>query len=206
MDFEDLIAGEIPTRFSYTKVGDVNMFECIQRMIQIYQVPASDFGYTPKEILDLPEEVLRQRVSLKKIAPYREREFKPPPRNKKLEKKKAWEAKSKTMQSKKRKRGERNGGEEKGWDEVIGQLFEKEKEKSVDEVVERNEGGKNEREGEGSRKMKEGKGDSSRRKEKKKESAESARGEMGDTLQPQKKKRKRTRKHKAKEENKTTEG
>eukprot|EP00466_Bigelowiella_natans_P003513 jgi/Bigna1/73229/fgenesh1_pg.23_\ len=53
LDYEDLIGGDIPTRFRYKKVEPL------------------DFGMTVKEILETPDKVLRQRVSMKHLAPYK---------------------------------------------------------------------------------------------------------------------------------------
>eukprot|EP00468_Gymnochlora_sp_CCMP2014_P005730 CAMPEP_0167752216 /NCGR_PEP_ID=MMETSP0110_2-20121227/7011_1 /TAXON_ID=629695 /ORGANISM="Gymnochlora sp., Strain CCMP2014" /LENGTH=632 /DNA_ID=CAMNT_0007637799 /DNA_START=93 /DNA_END=1988 /DNA_ORIENTATION=+ len=53
LDYQDVIGGDIPCRFGYRKVE-----------------PA-DFGMTVQEILELPDKVLRQRVSMKHLAPYK---------------------------------------------------------------------------------------------------------------------------------------
>ena len=47
------IAGKIKTRFRYTKV------------------PACDYGMSVEEILNMPDKELNQRVSMKKLHPYR---------------------------------------------------------------------------------------------------------------------------------------
>ena len=77
MDFEDIIGGDLKTRFRYTKVKP------------------NSFGYGVDELLELPEQVIKERVSIKRIAPYREKEYKPYPRHKKAEKLKAYELRKK---------------------------------------------------------------------------------------------------------------
>lgn len=54
LDYEDVIGGDIPCRFHYTKVA-----------------PA-DYGLTIEEILNRPEKELRQLVPMSKLQPYRD--------------------------------------------------------------------------------------------------------------------------------------
>ena len=61
LGFEDVIAGGLRTRFRYV------------------QVPPQDFGLTAEEILLLDDRDLNGYVGLKRIAPYREREWTLPP-------------------------------------------------------------------------------------------------------------------------------
>ncbi|KAI8320615.1 Krr1-domain-containing protein [Martensiomyces pterosporus] len=53
LDFEDIVGGDLPTRFKYSKVKAVN------------------YGLTPAEILLADEKFLNEYVSVKKIAAYR---------------------------------------------------------------------------------------------------------------------------------------
>jgi len=57
LDYEDLIAGEIPTRFNYTKVQP------------------GTFGLSLNEILEEDDQELNRKVSLKKLAPYRTNQY-----------------------------------------------------------------------------------------------------------------------------------
>lgn len=53
LDCEDVIGGNLKTRFKYTSV------------------PKEDYGLTPEEILLLDDRQLNKLVSLKKLRPYR---------------------------------------------------------------------------------------------------------------------------------------
>jgi len=54
LDFEDVIGGDLPTRFHYRKVE------------------ANSFGLSAKDILEKPDNELNAMVSIKKLRPYRE--------------------------------------------------------------------------------------------------------------------------------------
>ncbi|XP_026193991.1 protein KRI1 homolog [Cyclospora cayetanensis] len=56
LDYEDIIGGDLPTRFKYRKVQPNN------------------YGMTTEEILNSTDAELNSKVSLKKLAPYREQE------------------------------------------------------------------------------------------------------------------------------------
>jgi len=64
IDFEDVIAGGIKTRYSY--IDDT----------------AEDFGLTDAELFFADEKILNQMISIKKLAPYRENALSPKDRNK----------------------------------------------------------------------------------------------------------------------------
>merc|ERR1712232_446286 len=54
MDYEDIIGGDLPTRFKYT------------------QVPARTYGMTPEFILQKTDTELQELLPLKAIAPFRD--------------------------------------------------------------------------------------------------------------------------------------
>lgn len=64
IDFEDVIAGGIKTRYSYM------------------DVPAEDYGLTDAELFFADEKILNQMISIKKLAPYRENSLTPKDRTK----------------------------------------------------------------------------------------------------------------------------
>ncbi|GLJ45250.1 hypothetical protein SUGI_0952470 [Cryptomeria japonica] len=68
LDYEDMI-GDLPTRFKYR------------------EVPLNTYGLSTEEILMTDDKELNQYVSLKKLAPYRSEEWKPPMHNKFSQKK-----------------------------------------------------------------------------------------------------------------------
>ena len=94
LDYEDMI-GSMPVRFHYT------------------QVKPQSYGLSTEEIMDADDKELRQYVSIKKMAPYREREWYVPKNKagkfksqlqKKLKKREEEEKKSRKEEKKNRKK------------------------------------------------------------------------------------------------------
>jgi protein KRI1 len=68
LDFEDIVAG-MPTRFKYRQVACYGrLFRCPM----LAQVEPQDYGLSTEEILLADDRDLKQYVSLKALAPYRE--------------------------------------------------------------------------------------------------------------------------------------
>lgn len=97
LDYEDIIGGDLPTRFKYRKVE------------------SNSYGFTPEDILKKPDQELNRKVSMKKLRTYRdEGDYHDTKWDKKVEtfaaKQKFWQQQLKAKKGNKNKKGTSGSG------------------------------------------------------------------------------------------------